>query len=320
MAEDKKKVAIVGAGFVGSTLAYTLVNRSSVNEIVLIDIDRDRAEGEALDLNHSILFLRPVSIWAGDYSECRNADLIVMAAGPSIKPGETRLDLARKNWDVTRQVMDQILRYNSNPLVLIVSNPVDILTYFAAKYSGIPSHRVIGSGTVLDSSRFRYLLSQEFKVDVRNVHGYIIGEHGDSEVPAWSLSNISGTRIEEYGRLVGKELTPQLKDEIFNKVVKAGYVILEKKGSTYYGIGMAACRIIEAVLNDENSVLTVSSILNGIYGIEDVALSVPSVVNRQGIVQIPELPLDNLELEGLKRSAQILKEVITEVERVFIRT
>lgn len=314
MVEDKKKVVIIGTGFVGSTLAYTLINRTTINELVLLDVDRDKAEGEVLDLNHSISFLGPISIRVGDYSDCKGADVIVIAAGPSIQPGGTRLDLAKGNWEVTRSILDNIQKYSTDAVLLLITNPVDVLTYFAANYSDFPPNRVIGSGTVLDSSRFRYLLSRKYKVDVRNIHGYIIGEHGDSEVPAWSLTNISGTRIEEFSRTVGLELTEEVKENVLNEVMRAGYIVLEKKGATYYGVSMATCRIIEAIINNENSVLTVSSLLKGQYGIEDVCLSVPTIVNREGVSRVLELPLEEREIEKLRDSARKLKEVIKNVK------
>ncbi|AZR74536.1 L-lactate dehydrogenase [Anoxybacter fermentans] len=309
---NRSKVVIIGAGFVGSTLAYTLIHSGVASELVLIDINKEKAQGEVADLNHGLSFVAPVKVKVGDYEECKDAKIVVITAGPSIEPGETRLDLAKKNAKLTKEIVQNIIKYTKDAILLIVTNPVDILTYVAAKVSGLPPHQVIGSGTVLDSARFRYLLSEHCEVDVRNVHGYILGEHGDSEVPIWSLTNIAGMTIDNYCK-VCRKCSKEHRDEIFEKVKNAAYYIIERKGATYYGVALAVRRIIEAILRNENSVLTVSSVLEGQHGLDDVALSLPSIVGENGIRQVIELPLTEDELEKLKASADKLKEVIKDL-------
>jgi len=307
---NPNKVVIIGAGYVGATTAFTLMHSGLVSEMVLIDIDQKKAEGEVMDLNHSLSFLKPMNIKVGGYEETENADIIIMTAGPSIPPGGTRLDLARNNSKIMREVMGQIVQYTRDAIILVASNPVDILTQVAAESVGYDPKKVIGSGTVLDSSRFRYLLSEHCNIDARNIHGYILGEHGDSEVPAWSLTNIAGTQIDAYCNQCEGQCTGFNKDEILAKVRDAGYDILERKAATYYGVSMAIRRIVEAILRDENAILTVSSVQTGHYGISDIALSVPTIVNAEGIDQILELPLSSDEHTLLHKSADTLKEIL----------
>lgn len=315
MIKKGNKVVIIGAGFVGSTIGFTLMHSSLVSEMTFIDINEEKALGEVMDLNHGVSFLKHIDIKVGDYSDCKDADLIIISGGPSIKPGETRLDLARKNSIIIQDMMKNITKYTTDAVILIVSNPVDILTYVAAKSCGYDPKKIIGSGTVLDSSRFRYILSELCNVDPRNIHGYIIGEHGDSELAAWSLTNIGGATFENVCPVcVNKNSCELDKDKILSEVRDAGYEVLKRKGATYYGVAIATRRIAEAILRNENAILTVSSVLNGEYSIEGVALSVPTIVNRNGIHKITELPLSKEELYSLKESATKLKDIIKDLD------
>lgn len=303
------KVAVVGAGFVGSTTAYTLMLGGLVSELVLIDINKEKAEGEVMDMNHGMPFVRPVDIYIGDYRDCAGADIVIITAGANQKPGETRIDLVKKNTEIFKGIINQILKYNIDCILLVVTNPVDILTYVTYKLSGFPKNRVIGSGTVLDTSRFRYLIGQKVGVDPRNVHAYIIGEHGDTEVPTWSLANIAGIPMEKYCKNVDMCLGEPTRKEIFDNVKNAAYHIINKKGATYYAVALAVRRIVEAIVRNENSILTVSSLIEGQYGINDICISLPTLVNRQGIVNILDIPISDQELALLTKSASTLKEI-----------
>ncbi|MCL6478968.1 MAG: L-lactate dehydrogenase [Peptococcaceae bacterium] len=305
---DKRKIAVVGAGSVGSASAYALMISGLVNELVLVDIDKKRAEGEAMDLAHGASFVSPIDIYAGDYDDCHDADVIVFSAGASQKPGETRLDLIHKNLKVLRETLPLVIGPEGDAILLMVSNPVDVLTYAALRITGLPPNRVMGSGTVLDSSRFRFLVSEKCRVEARNIHAYVVGEHGDSEVLLWSLANIAGLGVEEFCCAHG---APYLdKAAISDQVRRAGYEIIERKGATYYAIGLAVRRICESIVRDENSVLTVSGLIDGDYGIRDVCLSLPSMVNRSGRVRTLAVPLSEEEEKALRHSANVLKESI----------
>jgi len=304
-----RRVAIVGAGAVGATLAYALMIRGQADEIVLIDVNRAKAEGEAMDLRHGLPFVRPVDVHVGDYADCAGADIIVLTAGAASRPGETRLDLAGRNASIFRQVVPEIVRHNASGILLVVANPVDVLTYLTLKLAGRPTGKVIGSGTVLDSARFRYLLAEHCDVDPRNVHAHVIGEHGDSEVPVWSLANIAGTRLTDYCVVCQRDCDGIPKDVIFGQVRDAGYEVIQRKGATFYAIGLAVASIVESILRDQHSVLPISSLMEGQYGLEDVCLSLPSIVGRDGVVQVLELPLSEEEIAGLRRSAAVLQEV-----------
>jgi len=305
------KVVIVGAGFVGSSFAYALMIRGIASEIVLIDVDKKRAEGEAMDLNHGLSFVRPARIWAGDYEDCEGADIVVITAGIAQKPGESRLALTHKNFEIMKQIVSQVTRYNSKCIFLIATNPVDAMTYAVLKLSGFPAEKVIGSGTILDTSRFRYILGEYLRVDPRNVHAYIIGEHGDSEVPLWSSTNVAGTRLKDYCPLCGEEYDPEWLDSMFKKVKNAAYEIIELKGRTYYAIGLGLTRIVESIVRNENAILTVSSLVHDYHGVSDICLSVPSIINRKGIGGVIKLPLDENEIKALRKSAKILKDAVS---------
>jgi L-lactate dehydrogenase len=304
------RVAIVGAGFVGTTFAYALLQSGLASEIVLIDANHAKAEGEAMDLNHAVPFTQPGHVTAGDYADCAGSAVTVITAGSAQRPGETRLDLTARNTDIFRQIVPKVAENNPNGIILVATNPVDVLTYASIKLSGLPAHRVFGSGTILDTARFRYLLSQHFGVDARSVHAFIIGEHGDSEVPAWSLAHIAGTHIPEFCSRNGYDCNdPRLK-EIFQQTRDAAYQIIERKGATYYAIGSGLLRIVEAILRDQNTVLSISSLIEGHYGINDVCLSLPSVVDRGGVERVLNLDLNPEEIEGLQKSANVLRETI----------
>jgi len=310
---DKRKIAIVGAGQVGSTFAFALMVSGLAGSIVLIDLMPERAEGHAMDLNHGLSFVQPAKIYVGDYSDCQDSDIVVVTAGASQKPGETRLDLVRRNADIFKKIIPQIVQHNPG-ILLIVSNPVDILTYVALKISEYPMNRVIGSGTVLDTARFRYLLSSHCDVDPRNVHAYIIGEHGDSEVPVWSQVNIGGVLFRHYCGVCGRECRQNEKEEIFNQVKNAAYEIIEKKGVTCFAISLALVRIVGSILRDENSVLTVSTLVDNYYDISDVCLSVPVILNRNGASRILKIALDESEIEKLQASGTLLKNIIEDLD------
>jgi L-lactate dehydrogenase len=306
------KVAIIGSGNVGSTFAFALMTSGLAREIVLIGRNRKRAEGECMDLNHGASFVPPVNIYAAGYEGCKDADVVVITAGVRQQPGESRLDLAQRNANVFKDIVPQIVKYGENAILVVVSNPMDVLTSLTIKLSGFPPQKVIGSGTVLDSTRFRFLISQHCRVDPRDVHAYIIGEHGDTELPVWSHANIGGmlfphqycSRCErpcDYRRELGA---------IFDDAKTSAYKIIEAKGATYYAIALALVRIVGAILRDENSVLPVSTLINDYYGIDDVCLGIPTIVNRNGVERILMLELSPTEQEQLKRSAQVVKAVI----------
>lgn len=307
------RVAIVGTGNVGASFAYNLLLTGLASEIVLIDANRARAEGEAMDLNHAMPLAKPARIWAGDYSDTAGAAVTVVTAGSAQRPGETRIDLAQRNANIFRQIIPEIVRHNPDGIILIATNPVDVLTYAAIKISGLPAQRIIGSGTILDTARFRSLLSQHFGVDPRSVHANIIGEHGDSEVPVWSLANIAGMHLQNFCALNNLDCQDKVLEEIFQQTRDAAYHIIERKGATYYAIATGLTRITEAILRDQNTVLSVSSLIDNYYGLNDLCFSLPSVVDAGGVERILRLELDETELAGLKRSAAVLRDTIHKI-------
>jgi L-lactate dehydrogenase len=309
------KVAIIGAGDVGTTIAYTLQLSGLVTEIVLVDINQELAQGHAMDMNHGLFFVSPVHIYAGKYSDCSNADVIIVTAGARQKTGESRLQLVGRNVQICRSIVEQIKPYNSEGVFLIVTNPVDTITQVVIEYSGLPKYRVLGSGTVLDSARFRYFLSRNCHVDARNVHAYVVGEHGDSEVFLWSQVRIAGTPLEIFCKSCANECNSINKERIAEAVRNSAYHIIEAKGATNYGVSLAVRRIVEAVIRDESSVLTVSTWLGGEYGLDGICLSVPCIINRKGVKQVVETSLDQSEEEGIKKSAEILRDIYKSVVR-----
>lgn len=309
-----RKVAIVGCGFVGATSAFALMESGLFSEMVLIDVDQDRAEGEALDISHGIAFARPMDIHAGTYADAADADVIIVTAGAAQKPGETRLDLVNKNVAIFSGIMAQIRESGFSGILLIVSNPVDILTHVSIQMSGLPEHRVIGSGTVLDTGRLKQIISERLGVDPRNVHVRILGEHGDSELIAWSSAHVAGIPLEDFFNMRSKGSYEEFRHEVTDLVRDSAYEIIQKKKATYFGIAMAVKRICECIVRDEKSVLSVSNRLQGEYGIEGVALSTPCVLGSSGIeVRMPP-SLNYREQAQLKESASQLKEVIAGLE------
>ncbi len=309
-----RKVVIVGAGAVGTSFAYALAQKGMADEISILDANQDLAEGQVLDLAHGLPYYPPVQIHVGHKQDYADASIIVITAGAKQGPGETRLNLLQKNAAMIESIVDDIVNENSQAILLIVSNPVDILTQVALERSGWPKSRVVGSGTVLDSARFRYLISQHCNVDVGNVHAYILGEHGDSEFAAWSMTNVAGVPMEEYCPMCGacEDWDDQL-ERIAREVKESAYHIINYKGATYYGIGMALVRIVGAILQDQRSVLTVSTFLDGEYGIRDVCLGIPSVMGQAGVMKIVEAPLTAQEQQSLENSAHILKQTLRDL-------
>lgn len=308
------RVAIVGAGNVGATFAYALLLSGLAAEIVLIDANRAKAEGEAMDLNHTVPFTHPTRVWAGDYSDCAGATVTVLAAGGNQKPGETRLDLIKKNASIWRKIVPEVTKHNPEGILLVATNPVDVLTYAAWKLSGLPSEHVIGSGTILDTSRFRYLLSQHFGVDARSVHAFIIGEHGDSEVPVWSSANIAGMRLPEFCMAQGIPDDRQAMENIFLQTRDAAYRIIEGKGATYYAVAAGLMRITQAILRDQSTVLSISSLIKDYHGLTGVCFSLPTVVDRGGVEQVLRLELNKEEVERLQHSGAVLKTTIQSLD------
>ncbi len=304
-----RKVAVIGCGFVGSASAFALMQSGLFSEMVLLDSDADKAEGEALDISHGTPFARPMKIYAGSYDDIVDAAIIVVTAGANQKPGETRLDLVKKNVEIFKNIIPQISQRECHGIILVVSNPVDILTYTALKISGFPSNRVIGSGTVLDTGRMKEILGKMLKVDSRSIHAFIIGEHGDSEIAAISSANVSGTPLDDFCKShAGGEIKDL--DKIAEEVKNSAYEIIERKHATYYGIAMSVKRICEAIVRDEKSILPISSIMEGEYGIENVALSMPAIVGKDGMESKIPIALNYDELNKLQESAKTLKQVI----------
>jgi len=304
-----RKVAVIGCGFVGSASAFALMQSGLFSEMVLIDSDTNKAEGEALDISHGTPFARPMKIYAGNYDDIVDAAVIVITAGANQKPGETRLDLVKNNVKIFKNIIPQISERKCHGIILVVTNPVDILTYTALKISGFPSNRVIGSGTVLDTGRMKEILGKMLKVDSRSIHAFIIGEHGDSEIAAISSANVSGTPLDEFCKSHAGGGIKDL-DKIAEDVKNSAYEIIERKHATYYGIAMSVKRICEAIVRDEKSIMPISSIMEGEYGIEDVALSMPAIVGKDGMESKVPISLNYDELNKLQNSAKTLKKVI----------
>jgi len=305
--ESKRKVSIIGAGFVGATAAYALMISGIATEICLNDINMDKAMGEVMDLVHGTSFVKPVNIYAGGISETKDSDIIIITAGAGQKEGETRLDLIDKNYKIFQGFVPEIAKLSPDAILLVVSNPVDVLTYITYKLSGFPKERVIGSGTVLDTSRLKYVLGRYFDMNNNNIHGYVIGEHGDSEVTTWSNGRIGVEEFEVFSKNRNLEWDDEIKKVIEDDVKNAAYEIISRKKATYFAVGLAINKIVETILRNENSILTVSSLFEGQYGINDVYLAIPTIVNRGGAKEVIEIPLSTDEEEKLKKSAEILK-------------
>jgi L-lactate dehydrogenase len=311
MAETNiRKAAIVGIGFVGATIAYTLMQGGLLSELVLIDRNQEKAEGEALDIAHGLPFAHPMKIYAGTYDDLKDASLIIVTAGANQQPGETRLDLASKNISIFRSIIPEIASRNKDAILLIVSNPVDILTYAAYKISGYPENKVIGSGTVLDTGRLKFALGEHLSVDPRSIHAFVVGEHGDSEIVAWSSANVSGIPLNDFCEMRGFYSHKESMERIADDVKNSAYKIIEKKKATYYGIAMAVRRITDAILRDEKSILPVSSLMHGEYGIENVAMSMPAIIGKNGLETHVKISLNGDEAVHLLSSYATLKDII----------
>ena len=308
-----QKCAVIGCGNVGATTAYSLMLSGLFNEIVLIDIDATRAKGEAEDIAHGIPFNSPVEIYAGSYSDIDNAGIVIITAGVSQKPGETRIDLIQRNTKVFSSIIDQITSTRFDGIILVVTNPVDILTYVTIALSKFDPKRVLGSGTVLDTARLKQLMGNRLGVDARNIHTFIIGEHGDSELPVWSSANVSGIDIDSYCSNFAQDFNELTLQSTFERVRDAAYSIIEAKGATYYAIAESVKRIVTAIVRDERAILPVSTLLTGQYGISDVCLGVPCVVGKNGIEEILQIPLSAEEKKRFVRSANALQNAISNI-------
>lgn len=311
---NTRKAVMIGCGFVGSAAVFSLMESGLFTEIVLIDVDHTKAEGEAMDISHGIPFGKPMKIYAGTYDDIVGAEIIIITAGANQKPGETRLDLVHKNVAIYKHIIPEISNRNFQGILLIVSNPVDILTYVAMKLSGLPENHVIGSGTVLDTARLKYQTGELLGVDSRSVHAFIIGEHGDSEIAAWSSANISGIPIDDFCQMRGHYSHDKEMDIIGDKVKNSAYEIIKRKQATYYGIAVSIRRICEVILRDEKSILPVSNMMHGEYGIEDIALSFPAIVGKNGIETKVPISLDEEEVNALIKSSKLLKDIMKSVD------
>lgn len=308
-AVNPRKAAVIGCGFVGSATAFTLMQSRLFSELVLLDVNMEKADGEAKDIAHGIPFAGQMKIYAGTYDDAADAAIIIITAGANQKPGETRLDLVQKNTAIYQSIIPEIVKRDFGGILLIVSNPVDILTYVALKLSGLPEKRVLGSGTVLDTARLKYALGEHLGVDSRSVHSFIIGEHGDSEIAAWSSTNVSGIPLNEFCEMRGHFNHDAAMDAIAEKVKNSAYEIISKKQATYYGIAMSVKRICECIVRNERSILPVSAMMHGEYGIEDITLSMPAIVGIGGVETHVPIALSEEEAEKLVESAKKLKEV-----------
>lgn len=309
-----RKAVMVGCGFVGSASVFSLMQSGLFSEIVMIDADKEKAEGEAMDISHGIPFAKHMKIYAGDYSDVKDAGMVIITAGANQKPNETRLDLVQKNVAIFRQVIPAIMQQGFDGIMLVVANPVDILTYVAQKLSGLPANRVIGSGTVLDTARLKHAMGEHLEVDSRSVHAFIIGEHGDSEIAAWSSANVSGIPINDFCEMRGHYQHEKSTKEIAEAVKNSAYNIIQRKHATYYGVAMAVKRICEVIVRDEKSILPVSALMEGEHGIEDVVLSIPCIVGKDGIETKVPFRLNEEEEQKLQHSANVLKEIISTIE------
>lgn len=304
----KGKVVLVGTGFVGMSMAYSMLNRGGVSELILIDIDKDKTVGEEMDLSHGLPYApQKMIIKSGDYSQCKDAQVVVITAGIAQKPGQTRLELAEVNAKIVKSITKEIMASGFNGIIIVASNPVDLMTYVVAETSGLPKNQVIGSGTVLDTARLRYLVGDYLKVSSKNVHAYIMGEHGDSSFVPWEHCYVGCKRIIDV--MKDNHHPMEKLDKIHEDVVNAAYEIIEKKKATYYGIGMALTRLVSAVINDENSILTVSAYLNNQYGQDDIYIGVPAIINKNGVRELLELELDEKEQSKLDNSCRLIKEM-----------
>lgn len=309
-----QKCGIIGCGYVGATTAFALVERGLFAEVVLIDANAEKAEGEAMDLSHSVPFLRPTKIYSGKYEDLADCSLIIITAGAGQRPNETRIDLVNRNVQIFKDIIPKITAQNTEAILLVVSNPVDILTYVTLKLSGFPENRVIGSGTVLDTARLKYLLGEHLSVDSRSIHAFIIGEHGDSELAVWSSANVSGVDLSDFCKICGKCDAMHTMQRLYEDVRDSAYEVIAKKGATYYAIALAVRRIAECIVRDEHSILPVSSLIKGHYGLDGICMGLPAIVGRSGVEKVLDIPLNDTEQKNLLSSAETLKEVLDEIK------
>lgn len=307
---QNRKIVLVGTGFVGMSMAYTFISTGGIDELVLIDLDKEKAIGEAMDLQHGLPYSKQgaMKIMAGEYSDCSDANIIVITAGAPQKPGETRLDLATKNTKIIKNITEEIMKSGFDGIIIVASNPVDLMTYVVQKVSNLPEHKVIGSGTILDTARLRFMMSEYLDVSPLNVHAYIMGEHGDSSFVPWTHAYIGAKSLLELVEEEHKDLNDL--HNIYQQVQQSAYEIINRKKATYYGIGFALNKLVLAILDNENIILTVSAKLNGEYGQEKIYIGVPAIINREGIKKIIKLPLNEVDQTKLDRSVKTLKEVI----------
>lgn len=306
---ERRKVVLVGTGFVGMSMAYSLLNQGGVNELVLIDVIKEKAEGEALDLAHGVAYApRKMDIKYGDYSECKDANIVVLTAGIAQKPGQTRLELVETNAKITKSIVEQVMENGFKGIFVVASNPVDIMTHIVQKVSGLPTSKVIGSGTMLDTARLRYLLGERLKVSPKNTHAYVMGEHGDSSFVPWEHCYVGCKKLTDIAKNKHKNMEDL--EEIRNQVKNAAYEIIEKKKATYYGIGVALTRLVRAILDDEQSIFTVSTYLNGEYNEKDIFIGVPAIITNKGVREILELPLNEKDQERFSESCKVLRETM----------
>ena len=309
------KITVIGTGSVGSTIAYTLTAKDIASEVVMIDINGEKALGEALDIRQGLSFCNPATVYAGSYPDAKDSDIVVITSGVARKPGQSRLDLAQTNINILKSITDQILKYAPDAIYVIVSNPVDVLTYAFHKFSGIPEERIIGSGTILDTARLRARIAEYYSINQKNVHAYVLGEHGDSAFIPWSLANISNVPVADFSKVVNdSSTTPKfVEQEVEDYVRKSGARVIQRKGATYYAVSMSVCHLCKTILSGIDTTLTVSTMLHGEYGIDDVCLSLLTVVDRHGAQSKVMLPLNEKEIADLHKSAECLKEIIRNV-------
>lgn len=304
------KISVIGAGSVGATTAYSLMLAGVATELVLVDVNKTKTEGEAMDLSHGAAFVKPVNIISGDYKDTEGSDIVIITAGAAQKVGETRLQLINKNINIFKSIIPEVVKYNKDAILLVVSNPVDILSYVTYKLSGFPKERVIGSGTVLDTSRLKYEIAKRYDIDPRDVNTYIIGEHGDSEIATWSVTNIGNIKIAEYAEKENVEYNDKFREEVYENVKNAAYEVINRKGATFYAVALAVTRIVKAILGDEKTILPVSTLVENYYGIKDVYLGMPCIVGGSGVEKALDIDLNKVETDKLVKSANTLKETL----------
>lgn len=312
MIKKGTKVSVIGVGAVGATAAYSLSMSDLISELVLVDVNKDRTEGEALDLKHGSGFLRSINIKAGDYEDTKDSDVVVITAGVAQKPGETRLELVDRNIKIFESIVPEVVKYSPNSILLVVSNPVDILARITYELSGFPKERVISSGTMLDTSRLQYEIGSRFGIDTRDVNAFIMGEHGDSGFPVWSLASVKGISLEEFSKLTGHEYNENFREEVAKSVVSAAYEVINKKGATYYAIGLSIRRIVKAILGDEKAVIPVGTLVENYYEANDVYMGVPCIIGINGVEKVLEIELTEEEAEKFNSSAKTLMDTFNE--------